>query len=229
MPLELTTLAGSEPLEFDPRRVFLAGYTGRDRAAAEAHVAELARHGIPAPSRVPSRVTTRSRIDVYGARSAGEAEFVLFLHEGRVLAGVGSDHTDRELEEHSVVKSKQCVDKPMSGQVWLLDEIVGHWDELALRSTVLDGAIQTPYQDGAVVSMMTPRAILGEIESRVGLKDGDVVWSGTLPIIGGEFRFGDAFRVELVDDAFRVELVDSVLKRALRCAYRVEVLPVMDE
>lgn len=227
MRFDVVSSAGGDSLDFEPSRVFLAGYTGRDQAAVEAHVRELAEHGIPAPARVPSvfplvpaRLTTDTRICVYGARTAGEAEFVLFLHGDQVYVGVGSDHTDRELEEHSIVRSKQCVDKPMSAQVWQLEEVADHWDELRLRSAVLEDSAASPYQDGTVASMMTPDALLAEIEGRAGRKDGDVVWSGTLPIIGGQFRAGWGFQVELID---------PVLDRSLRCEYRVEELPVLDE
>ena len=38
---------------FAARRLLVAGYTGRDQAAVDAHVAELARQGVPPPERTP--------------------------------------------------------------------------------------------------------------------------------------------------------------------------------
>jgi Protein of unknown function (DUF2848). len=213
-------------VELKVRHGLLAGYTGRDRATVEAHVAELSAHGIAAPTRVPtvyavpgSRVCTSDAISVQGVQTSGEGEFVLFRHDDRLLVGVGSDHTDRALEEYSIVKAKQCSDKPVSPQWWDYEEISGHWDDLILRADVfVDGAWQ-PYQEGVVGSMMTPEAIFEELEQRVGSIEDDVVFSGTLPVIGGEFR---------PSQAFRVALHDPVMKRTLECEYATEVLPELD-
>jgi hypothetical protein len=223
----LSTPAGDEPLDVEPGRVFLAGYTGRDRAATEAHIAELAGHGIAPPAHVPSvfplvrsRLTTGTRIEVYGEHTAGEGEFVLILRGDQILVGTGSDHTDRDLEQHSIVKSKQCCDKPVSPRLWRLDDVAGHWDELVLRSFAGDGGELAPYQEAPLASMMTPGAILDELAGRAGRKDGDVVWSGTPPILGGQFRYGTRFRAELAD---------PVLGRTLACDYQIDVLPALDE
>lgn len=226
MRFEIAGKSGSRPVDIDVRLALLAGYTGRDRDAVLAHVRELARHGVPAPARVPSvyplppsRLTTATRIAVQGRRTAGEAEFVLYRRGGELLVGLGSDHTDRELEEHSVVKSKQCCDKPLAHTLWRYAEVADHWDELVLRSYVLTDAGRETYQEGPVSSMMGPEAILAEVGSRTPV-DGSLVFSGTLPLIGGEFRFGVGFRAELVD---------PVLDRALVCEYAVDVLPELDE
>lgn len=226
MHFVLSRLAGEEPVEVRPGRMFLAGYTGRDRAATEAHIAELASHGIAPPGRVPSmfpcvrsRMIHGTRIDVYGGQTAGEAEFVLIVRGDQVLVGAGSDHTDRDLEQQSVPKSKQCCDKPVSQRLWLLDDIAGHWDELMLRSFAGDGGELAPYQDAPVTSMMTPGALLGELAGRAGRKDGDVLWSGTPPILGGRFRYATRFRAELVD---------PVLDRVLDVEYDIDVLSPLD-
>jgi hypothetical protein len=207
--------------------VLLAGYTGRDQDVVRAHVEELAAHGVAAPKRVPAvyavpptRLVTTGEIAVHGRQTAGEAEFVLLSHWGRVLVGVGSDHTDRELEAHSVVKAKQVCDKPVSGQLWELDEVVEHWDRLGLRSEVeTDGGWQ-PYQDGSVADLLPPAEVLKQVEAAAGRSVADAaVFSGTLPLIGGEFRPGTAFRAVLED---------PVLQRRLVCEYRVRQLPDID-
>src|SRR3712207_3980764 len=95
-----------ETLSFRPRRVLMAGYTGRDQAAVQAHIDELREHGVPAPKRVPilfpstaDRLTQDDEIEVLGDRTSGEAELVLLYHEGRTYVAAGSDHTDREVEK----------------------------------------------------------------------------------------------------------------------------------
>lgn len=226
MRFVVTSQAGEEPAEVQPGRMFLAGYTGRDRAATEAHVAELASHGIAPPARVPSmfscarsRMITATRVEVVGGQTAGEAEFVLIVRGDQVLVAAGSDHTDRDLEKHSIVKSKQCCDKPVSQRLWLLGDVAGHWDELVLRSFAGDGGELAPYQDAPVASMMTPGGLLDELAGRAGRKDGDVLWSGTPPILGGRFRYATRFRVELID---------PVLDRVLDVEYDIDVLPALD-
>lgn len=226
MRFELVTHAGVEPVDVRPRMVLLAGYTGRDHAAVQAHVEELAQHGIAAPSRVPTvyaapstRLTTRPSIAVDGTSTSGEAEFILYRLDGRLLVGVGSDHTDRGLEAHSIVKAKQCCDKPVAVQLWDHAEIADHWDDLRLSAYVTTDAGEQLYQEGALGSMLTPQALLEQMRTRVGDLDDVLVFSGTMPIIGGEFLCGSRFRAELAD---------PVLHRSLTCDYSVTVLPVLD-
>lgn len=210
-------------VDVDLRYVLLAGYTGRDQDAVRAHVAELASHGIAAPGRVPAvypvpatRLVVSDRIIVHGSRTAGEVEFLILDDGGTTLIGVGSDHTDRELEEHSVVKAKQTCDKPVAPVLWRLDDVADHWDELRLHAEVRDGGDWTTYQDGVLGSMLTPRQILDVADDVVDLTPDVAVFSGTLPLTGGEFRYGDGFRATLHD---------PVLDRTLVCEYAVEQLP----
>lgn len=214
---------GERDVEPELGYALLAGYTGRDQDAVRVHIEELAAHGVAAPKSVPAaypvpatRVVAADRIAVHGSRTAGEAEFFLVDAGGTMLVGVGSDHTDRELEEHSVVKSKQTCDKPVAPTVWRLDDVADHWDELQLRAEVHGADGWTLYQDGTVGSMLTPRQILDFAAETVGSLDGVAVFSGTLPLIGGEFRYGDGFRATLHD---------PVLGRTLVCEYAVEELP----
>lgn len=216
-----------EDLALKVDTALLAGFTGRDQEAARAHVEELAAHGIHAPHRIPtiyavpgSRVTTADRILVDGTETSGEAEFVLVRHGDRVLVTVGSDHTDRELERYSIVKSKQGTDKPVAPTWWDLADVEEHWDSLRLTAQVRTGDGWTTYQQGDLATMMTPADLLEEVESSYGADvDREAVFSGTLAIIEGEFIAGDVFRAVLDD---------PVLKRRLVCEYSVEVLPRFD-
>lgn len=220
------TGADPERLDLKTRRILLAGYTGRDQDTVRAHVAELAAHGIAAPQRVPTvyavpgtRSTTADEISVHGHDTSGEGEFVMYRRGERLLVGVASDHTDRGLEEYSIVKAKQCTDKPVGSTWWDHADIVEHWDTITLHAEAwIDEAWQT-YQNGSVADMLTPQDILAEVDRRVPPQDGDVVFSGTLPVIGGEFR---------PSEQFRVTLTDPIVGRALLCQYRITVLPDLD-
>src|SRR5690242_20682012 len=86
------------------RNLVIAGWTGRNVAALEAHIKELEELGVPRPKTVPifyrtavSLLTTASSIQAVGDMSSGEIEFVLYCLADRLWLGLGSDHTDRHV------------------------------------------------------------------------------------------------------------------------------------
>lgn len=197
-------------------RLVIAGWTGRDPAAVQAHIDELAALGVRPPATVPvfyraaaARLTTADRIECTGGRSSGEAEFVILRTGDRLWVGAGSDHTDREVEAYGVTVSKQMCDKPVAPEFWPMAEVAAHWDRLLLRSWADD----EPYQDGSVAAMRDPRDLVALCGT---LGEGDVLFGGTLPVHGGirparQFRFS---------------LHDPVLNRSIEHAYQVDTLPV---
>ena len=107
----------------------VAGWTGRDRAAVRstspssrrsASRALRARRSSTACRR--SRLTTAPEIESTAA-SSGEVEAVLLRHDGRLWVGVGSDHTDREVEAYGVAVSKQMCDKPIAADFWRYEDV----------------------------------------------------------------------------------------------------------
>src|SRR3954466_13793915 len=73
------------------KRLVIAGWTGRDPVARDKHIAELEELGIARPATTPiyyeaaaSRLTTADQIEVSGAESSGEVEFVLVKSGGRL-------------------------------------------------------------------------------------------------------------------------------------------------
>ena len=211
---------GSQTAEVAVERLVVAGYTGRDRAKVMEHVRELAALGVPAPERVPALyplspelLTTGQRVTVGGARTSGEAECILVgTHDG-LLVGVGSDHTDRELEREDVLRSKAVCPKPVGGAVWRYEEVAAHWDMLELRSWATDASGRRAYQLGSVAALLSVEALLREVTGSAEPTPGLFIYGGTLPLLG-EFVMGDRFEAELHD---------PVLERTLRCAYEVTV------
>ncbi|MFP3248069.1 MAG: DUF2848 family protein, partial [Paraburkholderia sp.] len=72
------------PFTVEVNRLTIAGWAGRDRAAIEHHIAELAELGVKRPSTTPcfyglgaEVLTQAGQIDVIGNHSSGEAECVL--------------------------------------------------------------------------------------------------------------------------------------------------------
>jgi hypothetical protein len=198
--------------------VIVAGWTGRDRAAVEEHIAELEALGVARPSRVPvfyrvsaSRLTTASTIESTSA-SCGEVEPVLLHHEGKLWVGVGSDHTDREVETYGVAVSKQLCDKPVAPELWPYEQVAEHWDRLVVRSWIEDDVL---YQEGALAGLLHPDDLLALAEPQP--RDGALMFCGTVAAIGG-IRAASAFRYELVD---------PVLNRTIGARYAMQTLPLV--
>lgn len=200
----------------------VAGWTGRDTAAVEHHITELAKLGVPRPSHTPlfyrvstSRLTTAVDIECTPA-SSGEVEPVLLHHRGQLWLGVGSDHTDRDLERHSVAMSKQLCDKPLARELWPYDEVSARWDELTLRSWVTEDATsESVYQEGTLAAILPVQKLLAQAQPR--LTDGTVMFCGTLAARGG---IRPARR-------FRYELGDPRCARTIAGAYATRVVPVV--
>ncbi|MDD9857545.1 MAG: DUF2848 domain-containing protein [Gammaproteobacteria bacterium] len=220
--MTLVDRRGEAPVNLQVNKLVIAGWTGRDQATVEAHIAELEKLGVPRPGKIPtyyrcaaSLLTTAGRIEVAGGQSSGEVEFVLLSVGGEMLVGVGSDHTDRELEKTGVTLSKQVCAKPIGASLWRFNDIAGHWDDLVLRSfAVADGAREL-YQEGPVTAMRAPADLLAGYGAPQ-LPDGTAMFCGTLAV-KGDVRPADAFEMELSD---------PVLDRQLHHRYEVTELPV---
>ncbi|HEY2988175.1 MAG TPA: DUF2848 family protein [Candidatus Binatia bacterium] len=210
-------------VNFIPARVIIAGYTGRNQDQVRAHVNELAAQGIPAPAQIPAifrttldRLTTAHEIEVLGARTSGEAEVVLLVQGHDIWVAIGSDHTDRELEELNVAASKQACPKPVSSEVWRYGDVRDRWDSLILRSWVGESGREQLYQEGRMAGLLRPEDLLGLLRRRVGdLVDGAALYTGTIPLIGGAF---------VSKPHFEAELLDQVGGRSLCCAYRARTV-----
>ena len=101
------------PLDLTINGVVVAGWTGRNMDAVQHHIDELAALGIAPPSQVPlyyrvaaSLLTQEDTIEVLGSGTSGEVEPLLVRSNGKTYFGLASDHTDRDLEVHSVAASK---------------------------------------------------------------------------------------------------------------------------
>ncbi len=205
-------------------RLVIAGWTGRDRAALEKHIAELEAIGVKRPASVPifyrastARLTTDDSIEVLGETSSGEAEFVLFRHGERLWVGAGSDHTDREVEKYGVSVSKEMCDKPIAPEFWDYEDIAPHWDKLMLRAHIAENGGRVLYQEGPVTAMLDPKALIDKFGGKSGLEEGTLMFCGTLAARGG-------IRPSAV---FEFELEDPVLNRKIHQQYRVQTLPVL--
>ena len=205
------------------RDCVVAGWTGRDATAMEHHIAELAALGVPRPTTTPcfyrvaaALLTQAPTIQVVGPDTSGEVEFFIYQDETARWLGVGSDHTDRTLEAHSVSLSKQVCAKPVGTDLWRFDDVAPHWDRLVLRSHATIDGVRTLYQEGPVTTMRDPGDLIDRYAAQGGaFDDGTLMFCGTLAVRGG---VRPATR-------FDIALHDPVLRRTLTHAYAVDVLP----
>jgi hypothetical protein len=202
----------------------VAGWTGRDPVAVEKHIAELEALGVQRPASTPifyrvaaARLTTEPTIEATGENSGGEVEFLLLRRGGKSWVGVGSDHTDREVEKYGVTVSKQMCEKPIAPQFWAYDEVEPHWDRLLLRSFVIENGKRSVYQEGSVAAMMHPQALLSRYNSSGVLPEDTLMFCGTLAAHGGV----------RATSHFVFEIEDPVLGRNIGHEYKVDTLPVL--
>jgi hypothetical protein len=204
--------------------VVIAGWTGRDPAAVEHHIAELEALGVKRPSSVPmfypvasARLTSSDTIQTLGEESSGEVEFVLLQHQRQLWVSVGSDHTDRRVETYDVNVSKQMCDKPVAQTWWALDDVRAHWDHLVLRSYIGAGPERTLYQEGSVTSMLEPAELIARYREAGGaLMEGTVMFCGTLAARGGVRP----------SPHFLFEIDDPMVGRKIWHEYSVSCLPL---
>jgi hypothetical protein len=214
------------PRRIEIERLVIAGWTGRDKASVEKHIAELGAMGVRPPRVVPTfyrvgagLLTSASEIEVVGGDSSGEVEFVLVAAPDGIHVGVGSDHTDRKVEAYAVTVSKQMCPKPLGTELWPFAELEAHWDRLVLRSHVTHKGERRLYQEGEVGQILAPRDLLARFSGPPGaLAPGTAMFCGTLAV-RGEIDGGERFEVELHD---------AVRNRSLRHEYAIRQLEVAD-
>jgi hypothetical protein len=231
MPNTLTfAVAGAEPVTITIERAIIAGWTGRNTDAVNHHIAELEAIGVPPPSAVPlfyrvaaGLVTTDEVMETVDATGSGEAEPLVIDDGKKLYLGLGSDHTDRQLETHSVALSKQICAKPMAPALWAFDEVVSHLDQIAIRSFIRDdeNAAWIPYQEGTLASIRPLLELIDASPSAASpsrLEPGTAMMCGTFAVLSGGVRPARFFRMEMTD---------PVLGRTIEHCYETRTLPVI--
>ncbi|MBU2960294.1 DUF2848 domain-containing protein [Citreicella sp. C3M06] len=216
--MHVSYLGQTMPLSVD--RLIVAGWTGRDHAAVQHHIDELAELGIAPPSQVPlyyrvsnGLLTQAPVIDVLGETSSGEVEPLLIRMDGKLWLGLASDHTDRELEAYSVAASKQACPKPMAAEVWDFDEISADLDALILRCEIFENGDWVTYQDGTLAAIRP----LAELMAGTEFADGTAMLCGTLGAIGGVRPAAE----------YRMMLHDPARERSITLEYSARTLPIV--
>ncbi|WP_425040924.1 DUF2848 domain-containing protein [Primorskyibacter sp. S187A] len=211
---------GDERLALTLDRLVVAGWTGRNMEAVQHHIDELAAIGIAPPSAVPlyyrvsnGLMTQASGIDVLGPGTSGEVEPLLLRAGGVTYLGLASDHTDRDLERHSVAASKQACAKPVAAELWAFEEVEGHLEDIILRCFIEEDGREVLYQEGTIAGIRP----FAELCAGAGFEDRTAMLCGTFAALGG---VRPASR-------YRMEMVDPVTGKTITLSYEVTTLPII--
>lgn len=211
LPLTVEEAGQQTGIKFKVNRIINAGYTGRDTESVKAHIAELEKEGVAPPSSVPMvfpvfthNITLNQQIEVGNPKTSGEVEFVLLIQDKTIYVGVGSDHSDRDLERYSIPYAKQICQNVLAPTVWKMDDVREGWDDLVMQSWTRESPDNETvlYQKGRLGSIMEPEAMMDFIRSntRDGDLNGMIIYSGTFPALTPGIIYGSSFRFELIDE-----------------------------
>lgn len=202
---------------FTVEHLIVAGWTGRDAKAVQHHIDELAAIGVAPPSKVPlfyrvsnDLLTTDPLIEVLGDASSGEAEPMIVRHGGTLWLGLGSDHTDRQLEATSVAASKQICAKPCAATLWDYATVADRLETITIQSWIHENGDWVLYQDGHLGQIRPLQALITAID----LQAGSAMLCGTFAAIGG-VRAASRFRATMQDPATGAEISFEYEARSL--------------
>ncbi|MBS9717073.1 DUF2848 domain-containing protein [Pseudohalocynthiibacter aestuariivivens] len=217
--MQFTTEHG--PVEIEVDHLFIAGWTGRNKDAVQHHIDELAAIGVSPPSKVPlyyrvsnTLLTAQTKINVLGEKTSGEAEPMLVQSHGKIWLGLGSDHTDRQLEVTSVAASKQACQKPCATILWDFGALSQHLDKIEIRSWIWENSDWQLYQDGRLAQLIP----LETLREDADMPDNSAMLCGTFSAINS---VRSAKR-------FRAVMHDPILDRSIQFEYESNCLPIVN-
>ncbi|KZD05778.1 DUF2848 domain-containing protein [Thalassospira xiamenensis] len=213
-------------VSFEIGHCTVAGWTGRDTKAIQHHIDELAAIGVKPPSTVPlyyrtsfGMLTQAPVIEVVGKGTSGEVEPLVIAKDGVLYLGLASDHTDRELEAHSVALSKQICAKPVANTIWKFDDVADHLEQIELKSWIREGDSDewVPYQEGTIASIRP----LSDLIEGSGLKSAGTSGKAAAMLCG---TFGAKGRVRPAR-SFKMTMHDPVRGLSITHSYDIVELP----
>lgn len=210
---------GAETRVLDVARVYNLGFTIRDRDKMQRHLDEVVGVHVPWPERPPVifpisawATITSDDVPVQYGRTSGEIEIVTVVDGDELLIGVGSDHTDRELEATDIPWGKQVAPNILAPTLWRWRDVADHWDQVQLESYV-DGTL---YQKALVSEFWTPEEMVTSVKGRIKEVPGArVFYSGTVVSENEQLDFGKEWSLRMID---------PVAGKTIRHDYTVTVL-----
>jgi hypothetical protein len=200
MPVfERHMVLGSDRIAFEAKYLVMAGWTGRDPAAVQHHVDELGVLGVARPRACLCSTAWTRRCSpgrsppsrCWARAPRARSRRCWWRSPTGSGSASGSDHTDRAVEAHGVAISKQLCRKPMAGDLWRFDEVIGHWDELVLRAHIVEDGERRLYMEAALAAVRRPEDLIAACALELGLAKGaplpigSVMFMGAIGAIGG--------------------------------------------
>lgn len=84
----------------------------------------------------------------------------------------------------------------MASDVWKVDDVLEHWDQIQMKSWVTVDGSQKQYQSGTWQDILPINFWIKRLEELNALESGVVVFTGTLATIGGKLEYGEKFEYE---------------------------------
>jgi len=228
----------SHHIEVDVKKVGCSRNASRDTLTTKDHLAGIRSRGYQVHGaagvcfRSRYLITNEDAIEVQGAQTSGEVEFVAVRQAGHIFISVGSDHNDRSLEElwttmlgkvFDTAKSKQMAPAVVAKDAWLHEDVRDHWDKIVLRSFVTVSGRSIPYQEFTLAALLDLGFYLQN--EPWFQQDGSVLLGGTggtLPVVPEDIYKGQrSLRNVSFPCDFRFEMYDPVLKRTIAHSYKV--------
>ncbi len=229
------------PVEVEVRRIGCSRHAARDVEGMKASIAETRSKGYAMHPhagvcfRSRYLLTNEARIEVQGAQTSGEVEFVALRHGGEIYISVGSDHNDRSLGDmtttmlgkvYDTAKMKQLAPAVVASKAWLYDEVKDHWDDIVLRSYLTVDGKRTMLQEFPLSNLLDLNFYMDKCPWFE--EEGSVLFGGSsslAPGVPGHVYQGQ----ETMDGVyfapdFHCEMVDPVLDRTLTHSYEVLAL-----
>jgi hypothetical protein len=223
--LEVQTSTGVEKLHLEIARTYCLGFTIKDTAKMDSHMDEVEKIGVRRPhtDQPPMIFPMATWSTVFGSeaevqyrRTNGEVEIVTIDNNGELLVTVGSDHTDRKLEQVSIPWSKQVAPNVVAPVVWRWEDVKDHWDQVTMECWVVHEGKKIRYQHANVAEFWSPQEMRDGIRGRVCEDKGPILFlSGTVVTDDGKFKYGTEWTLSLDD---------PVLNRRIEHTYHVVVL-----
>jgi len=197
------------------------GWTEREVNLMKKHIEELSKFGIRGPKSIPEvyvlqpyLVTTSNYIRKISDVHNGEVGYVLLVkNEDEIYVTAGSDHSDKDAERCNLLAGKHMYPKVVARRAWPLREVVDHWDELVIRSWILENDEKVLYQESSLRNLLPPQKLIDEVRELVPEVRNLIIFSGTVPTLKGELR---------TSSYFEFEIQDPVLKRSITHYYWIE-------
>lgn len=168
-------------------------------------------------------ITTATEIVVNSTTTGAETEFVLFPTAEGTYLGVGMDHKDfTVVESGGIHRGNSTCPSVVADEVWPLEDVADHWDDLRLRSWTGRGGERELYQEAPLSVFVEPRELIERVAERVTEPvEGTAVWAGTVGSVDDTVRGVNPAPTIRRGDYYAVELHDPVENRRLATQYDV--------